>query len=149
MQLLGNGLCTPAKGTVMASVAERSQQDTWGSWWDPEEEGEPVLLEGQGACVSLQASARGWREREPPLGGGLGPEQTRLQLGLWSSRVELGKCRWLSGLGPCFCHAGLQARDILQTPALSHWSAVLWAGFHVPRHLHGMKEVVSPAAEAS
>ena len=74
-----------SQGTVMASVAERSQQDTWGSRWDPERRAEPVLLEGQGACVSLQASARGWWEREPPLGGGLGPEQTRLQLGLWSS----------------------------------------------------------------
>lgn len=44
-----------------------------------------MLLEGQGACVSLQASARGWWELEPPLGGGLGPEQTRPELGLWSS----------------------------------------------------------------
>lgn len=90
VQLLGDGLCTPAESRVTASVAERSQQDIWGSRWDPEEEG--------GACAARGAGGMGGRG--PPSGGRLGPEDTRLELGLEALVLLSGAGRAPVALGP-------------------------------------------------
>ena len=82
----------------------------------------------------------------PPSGGGLGPEDTRLELGL--------EALVLSGAGRAPVALGSVTQASRPGPFCKHQPSLTGAlcpgqGFHVPRHLHGMKEMVSPAAEAS
>lgn len=127
------------------------QVRSWHPWQKvPEEHGvpggtlrrrvEPVLLSGQGACVSLQAS--GWREGTS-LRSGLGPSRPGRSWASGPPEKGLGKCRWLSGLGPCLCHAGLQ----VTVPALLIGALCRGQGFPMPEHIMD-ERAVSPAAQA-
>ena len=100
VQLLGDRLCTPAESRVAASVAEGSQQDIWGSRWDSEEEGGACVARGAGGVCEPSGLCPGLGGRGPPSGGGLGPEDTRLELGLEALVLLSGAGRAPVALGP-------------------------------------------------
>ena len=132
VQLLGTG-CVLQLSRVAASAAE-----------SPRRRAELVLLEER-ACASPQASARGWGDRDLP------PEAvSALRTPGWSWQEALV----LSGAGRAPVALGSVTQASRPGPFCKPQPSLIGAlcpgqGFHVPRHLHGMKEMVSPAAEAS